>query len=78
MYVQLSLITAGLTHWPLGDFKEILDVIFKLILDGWSISWSEFVTLLIGQHWFRLWHQAITWANIYLLVPKLTKIPKKA
>ena len=29
-----------LTHWPLGNLNEILDVIFKqiLVIDGWGIS----------------------------------------
>ena len=29
-----------LTHWPLGDVNEILDIIFKqiLVIDGWGIS----------------------------------------
>ena len=29
----------GLTHWPLGNLNEILNVIFKqiLVIDGWSI-----------------------------------------
>ena len=34
------MITNELTHWPLGNFNEILDVIFKQILeiDDWGIS----------------------------------------
>ena len=38
--IDIYCIIADLTHWPLGNFNEILDVIFKqiLVFNGWGIS----------------------------------------
>ena len=64
------------THWPLGDFYEILNNFRADFSDlDWGISceisfrWMPCTLLITSQHWFRQWfcairQQAFTWTNV--------------
>ena len=67
-----------LTHWPLGVLNESFDKQFSsyfhwLMADVSLMKFPsdecQLTPLMISQHWFRQWldavrHQAIAWANI--------------
>ena len=57
-YSSLFPYNVDLTHWPLGEFTEILiDSIFQVNFSAWwlwYLLWNCW-TVLMTTHWFRWW-----------------------
>ena len=50
--VAIKLMFTHLTHRPLGDLNEILDV-SNLVIDGWGISWEIALRwMLLDLYWW--------------------------